>query len=367
MRFSLRWKRGGGHVAEFAPIELIVLGGRGYVASELLRLLAGHPRFRVVAATGRANIGASIEDVFPTLVGAHPGACFIAPADLPERLAAGSGPIALVSCLPHGVAAEEIGRVLAVAESSGRSVFLVDTSSDFRHDAETYSLVHGTAHPDLELLARFTCALPDVPGETPSGPIAHPGCFTTAVTLPLWPIAALGALRRVRVSAITGSSGSGREPSAATHHPERHGNVWAYRPLVHQHAPEMRTLLSQAAGSPIPVDFVPHSGPFVRGIHATIFAELAQPMSAAAVVEVIREGYRGNPFVAVGLAPPRLSHVVGTNRIAIGVAGGGDEVLVTSAIDNLGKGAAGGTLQWLNRVAGLEATTGLLAPALSVG
>jgi len=406
-----------------APIELFVLGGRGYVAAELLRFLAGHPRFRVAGATGRAEVGASLDAVFPTLAGAHPGARILASDALRDAIAAGEGPVAIVSCLPHGVAAPEIRAALAAAESAGRGALVVDTSSDFRFSPEEHARIHGASHSDPELAARFVSALPDVPGEIPAGLVAHPGCFTTSVTLPLWPLAAAGVLRRARVSAITGSSGSGREPSAATHHPERHGNLWAYKALVHPHQAEMRALLTRAApvrtgtgsasrtgtvsssrtgtgsgGTPpvpvpspaipasredddrprssatatnterreLPIDFVPHSGPFVRGIHATIFAELAEPLPADEVAARIAAFYAHTPFVAVGLAPPRLAHVAGTNRIAIGVAGSGSEVVITSVIDNLGKGAAGGALQWLNRLAGLEETMGLMAPALGV-
>jgi len=362
-----------GHPAgrEERPIDLFVLGGRGYVAGELLRLLVGHPGFRLVTASGRSEAGAPIDAAFPTLAGAYPGARIATGGEIVAAISAGEGPVAIVSCLPHGVAAGEIRAALSAAESAGRRALVVDTSSDFRHDPEGYARIHGVAHPDAGLLDRFVCALPDVPGPTPEGPVAHPGCFTTSVTLPLWPLAAAGVLRRARVSAITGSSGSGREPSAATHHPERHGNLWAYRPLAHPHQAEMRSLLSRAAGSGIPVDFVPHSGPFVRGIHATIFAELSEPMPADEVAARISTFYARSPFVAVGLSPPPLAHVAGTNRIAIGVAGSGGagetEVVIASAIDNLGKGAAGGALQWLNRLAGFEPSAGLMAPALGVG
>ena len=190
--------------------------------------------------------------------------------------------------------------------------------------------------------------------------IAHPGCFTSAVTLGCSPLHALHLVQpRVVVSAVTGSTGSGREPSATTHHPERHGNLRAYSPLKHRHEIEMRTLVGQQGKGPVEVLFVPHSGSFARGIHATIHARLLRPISTAELVERIAGFYQHTPFVSVTAAPPTLKEVVGTNRCRLGVVVRGLTLVVTSVIDNLVKGAAGGAVQWMNRLFGFDEDAGL--------
>jgi len=236
---------------------------------------------------------------------------------------------------------------------------VVDLSADFRHDAGTYAALYGGAHPHPDLLARFTCALPEL-SPTPEGPVAHPDCFTTATTLGAAPLVALGA-RTVHVSAITGSTGSGRGPKEGTHHPQRHANLWAYAPFAHRHAPEMTRLLGAE------VHFAPHSGPFARGTHATIFATLDRSVTAEEVRVAAPEVYVGSPFVTVLDGEPRLKDVVGTNRCHLGYAARGREVVAFAVIDNLLQGAAGGAVQWMNRLAGLPEDLGLQQVAIHWG
>jgi N-acetyl-gamma-glutamyl-phosphate reductase len=199
----------------------------------------------------------------------------------------------------------------------------------------------------------------------PSGGIAHPGCFTTAVTLSLWPLLSRGlAEPRFQVSAVTGSTGAGREPTAATHHPFRHANLRAYQALHHRHEPEMRRLLRGNLPRDPEIVFVPHSGPFARGIHVTAFARLRRSMTGAELREAVRAAYAGQPFVDVLEEPPALKDVVGTNRFAVHAEARGQDALLLGVLDNLVKGAAGGAIQWMNRALGLPETAGLTAPAL---
>jgi N-acetyl-gamma-glutamyl-phosphate reductase len=169
----------------------------------------------------------------------------------------------------------------------------------------------------------------------------------------------------VFASAVTGSSGSGRTPSATTHHPERHADLRAYSPLAHRHEPEMRSLLAAANGGREPdVQFVPHSGPFVRGIHATVRMTLREAASAEALARIASDAYAGGTFVRAGTTPPRLTDVVGTNRARLGIATRGRTLVVTSVIDNLVKGAAGGGILWLNRLLGWPDDRGLTLPGV---
>jgi N-acetyl-gamma-glutamyl-phosphate reductase len=181
------------------------------------------------------------------------------------------------------------------------------------------------------------------------------------VALAAWPFLRAGLVDDdVFASAVTGSSGSGRTPSEGTHHPARHGDLRAYGWLAHRHEPEMAMLLGAArAGDEPDVAFVPHSGPFVRGIHATVRMTLKSPETAAVLASVAAEAYAEAPFVAVRTTPPRLIDVVGTNRCELGVAARGRTLVVASVIDNLAKGAAGGGIQWMNRQFGLKDDCGL--------
>ncbi len=259
--------------------------------------------------------------------------------------------------------------MLAAAEASGSDLHVVDLSADFRFgDAAGYRAVYGAEHPAPERLGEFVCAVPEHHRGPAPRHAAHPGCFTTAAVLAAFPLFKLGlAESPVFVSAVTGSSGSGRAPGAGTHHPERRSAFHAYAPLAHRHEPEMRMLLAAGtAGAGPEVEFVPHSGPFVRGIHATVRVTLREPAEAAGLAAAVDAFYAASPFVSAGTAPARLNEVVGTNRCRLGVAVRGRTAVVTSVLDNLVKGAAGGGVQWMNRLFGLPEEAGLRLPGLGV-
>jgi N-acetyl-gamma-glutamyl-phosphate reductase common form len=167
----------------------------------------------------------------------------------------------------------------------------------------------------------------------------------------------------VFVSGVTGSTGSGRSPQAGTHHPERNSNLYAYKPLAHRHAPEMAGLTTAASGRDTTVRFVPHSGSFSRGIHVTVQAKALADVSEQQLRDVFIRAYENSPFVEIVEATPRLKNVVASNMCHIGVATDGDSIVVMSVIDNLVKGAAGGAVQWMNRLWDLPETAGLMAAA----
>ena len=163
----------------------------------------------------------------------------------------------------------------------------------------------------------------------------------------------------VFISGITGSTGSGKTPVAGTHHPERNSNLYAYKPLAHRHAPEVETLAEAASGRNTKVHFVPHSGPFARGIHVTLQAKAKAPVTEVQLRTVYADAYAAAPFVQVVEGTPRIKNVVASNQCHIGVATDGDTIVVMAAIDNLVKGAAGGAVQWMNRLWDLPETAGL--------
>lgn len=348
-----------------APVPVLVLGGTGYVSGELLRLLAGHPYLQPLAVLSESQAGESVESAFPHLTGSFPGLTFGSRADLP-RLIEGAGSLAVLSAAPHGAAAPLIDSVLELAESAGTAVKVVDLSADFRFaDGAAYEKVYGHPHGAPARLAQFSSAVPELMAEMPAGHVGHPGCFVTATLLAAVPLLKLGLVQsQISVVAVTGSTGAGRTPTATTHHPARRSNLFAYNPLKHRHEPEMRALALAASGVDAEIFFVPQAGPFARGIYATLQARLARPMDAEEVRHELAGFYAGSPFVDVLPEPPRLQDVVGTNRARLGVAASGAHLVVFSAIDNLVKGAAGGGIQWMNRLMGFPETAGLTTPGV---
>ncbi|MFL6259577.1 MAG: N-acetyl-gamma-glutamyl-phosphate reductase [Thermoanaerobaculia bacterium] len=347
------------------PVPAIVLGGTGYVAGELLRLLAGHPFLRPEAVLSDSQAGGTVEAAFPHLAGCYPGLAFSGREDL-ARLIGEHERAAILCAAPHGAAAPLLDEALSAAERAGSAVKVVDVSADFRFaEGDAYQAVYKHAHGAPDRLGEFRCALPEHLAETPAGHVGHPGCFVTATLLAAVPLLKLGLVEpRLSVVAVTGSTGAGRKPTDTTHHPARRSNLFAYSPLTHRHEPEMRALAAVASGVEAEIFFTPQSGPFARGIYATLQGRLLKPMETEEVRRALAGFYAGAPFVDVLADPPRLQDVVGTNRARLSAAVSGDHVVVFSAIDNLVKGAAGGAIQWMNRLLGFPETSGLMGPGL---
>jgi N-acetyl-gamma-glutamyl-phosphate reductase len=165
------------------------------------------------------------------------------------------------------------------------------------------------------------------------------------------------------VAGVTGSTGSGREPTEGTHHPLRHSDLYSYGALKHRHTPEIAGCALRATGRAAEFHFVPHSGPFARGIHVTVQARLKRPLPAAAVLESLASFYRSSPFVRVVPGAPRVKDVVASNYAHLSAVTDSSTLAVMCVIDNLTKGAAGGAVQWMNRLMGWDERTGLTAPA----
>ncbi|MGA1576656.1 MAG: N-acetyl-gamma-glutamyl-phosphate reductase [Steroidobacteraceae bacterium] len=340
-----------------------VLGGSGYVAGEAIRLILGHPQLQLAGVASDGQPGTPVELAFPHLAPRLDGQLFLSYEALAAQ-AAGHAHCGVISAAPHGASARLIASLLTQLGATTR-VSVVDLSADFRFaDPAAYELTYGHAHGAPDLQQAFTCAVPEHLPKAGTRHVAHPGCFSTAILLASVPLLALDLVEpQLWVSAVTGSTGSGRQPTEGTHHPRRHSDLYAYNPLAHRHTPEITALARAATGVTGEFAFVPHSGPFARGIHATVQARLRQPIDATALRNQLRDFYAGSAFVGVMEGCPRLKDVVASNYARLGVASDGRNLVVTSVIDNLVKGAAGGGLQWLNRLLGFEETAGLTAPA----
>ncbi|HEY6451015.1 MAG TPA: N-acetyl-gamma-glutamyl-phosphate reductase [Steroidobacteraceae bacterium] len=345
-------------------IPAVVLGGTGYVAGELLRLLAGHPHFELAGIMSEGHPGEPLAEAFPHLATAYPRTQF-QPLSQIEAIVSDAADTAIFCAAPHGAAATLIDALLRRAESAGRRPHVVDISADFRYSsASAYEAVYAHAHGAPDRIGSFVCALPEHLARAPTPHVAHPGCFATAVLLASVPLLKLGLTRgELFVSAVTGSTGSGRKPQEGTHHPARHSDLYAYGALAHRHTPEIRACAAAASGVEAHFAFVPHSGPFARGIHATVQASLRAPIESAQLRSSLREFYAASPFVRISDAPPHLKAVVASNYATLSAVSDGHTVAVLCVLDNLNKGAAGGAMQWMNRLYELPETAGLTAPA----
>jgi len=336
-----------------------VLGASGYAGAELLRYLSAHPSFEVVHVTGDRSAGMKVGEVFGHLPG-------LADLELagPDPSKVPDVDLAFLA-LPHGAAAEH-GRTLAA-----RGIAVVDFSADWRlKDASAYPVWYGQPHPHPDDLPSWVYGLPELHRGEIAGSrrIANPGCYPTAAILALAPLLKEGAISPVGivVDAITGVSGAGRKLETGYLFAEMDSSVKAYGAGTHRHTPEIEQELSSASSSDIVVTFVPHLAPMTRGLLATCYTKMSGSLDD--VRDVISVAYKAEPFVHVldGGMQPATKNVSGSNYALIGIAA--DErtktAIVTCAIDNLGKGAAGAAVQNANLIVGLEETTGLLGAAV---
>jgi N-acetyl-gamma-glutamyl-phosphate reductase len=347
-----------------AAVPTLVLGGSGYVAGELLRLALGHPRLAVAGVMSESQAGSPVAATFPHLRAAADGLAFESREAILDRL--GPGRMALLSAAPHGASAALLAGFIAIARDRGTELTVVDVSADFRFaSAGAYEAVYKHPHGAPQLLGEFVCAVPEHLAATGKPHVAHPGCFATAMLVAAVPLLKLGLVEPdLFATGITGSTGAGRSPIATTHHPERHSNLFAYQPLGHRHAPEVMALCEQATGTRPRLHFVPHSGPFARGIHMTVQARLKSAQSVDALRDALAGFYAGSGFVTVVDGMPKVKDVAGSNYCHVGVSAGDGTVAVMVVEDNLVKGAAGGAIQWLNRKLGFPEATGLTTPAV---
>jgi N-acetyl-gamma-glutamyl-phosphate reductase common form len=347
-----------------ARIPTVVLGGTGYVAGELLRLITGHPHLELAAAMSESQPGEPLAKAFPHLAAACGDTRFKSQAEV-QALVSSTSECAVFSAAPHGVSAALVDSLLQAAAQARTRPRVVDISADFRfRSAAEYESLYRHAHAAPARLPEFTCALPEQLRRLETPHVAHPGCFATATLLASVPLLALGLTPPVLfVTGVTGSTGAGRKPVAGTHHPLRHGDLYSYHPLTHRHAPEIAACARAATGVEAEFAFVPHSGPFARGIHVTVQAPLRTATDTPQALSALRAFYAGSPFVRVTDSPPRVKEVATTNYAHLSAAASGRTIAVMCVLDNLNKGAAGGAVQWMNRMFGLPETAGLAACA----
>lgn len=306
-------------------VRAVVVGASGYTGAETLRWLFGHPAVEVVGATAQKHAGKKLAELWPQFYG-H---------DLTLTAEIPSADVYFL-CLPHGEASKLAPTLQADC--------IIDLSGDHRLPEPLHTQHYGFAREG----GPWPYGLPEMGFDRMLGAthIANPGCFATALSLALLPLA--GKISgRIGAVGITGSTGSGATPSDTTHHPVRAENLRSYKVLGHQHVPEV-----EAAIGDIKLDFVPMSGPFRRGILVTY----TLPAVPARLWETF---YQSNPLVRVLKKPPELLHVLGSARADLGVIEGDGVTVVQCAIDNLCRGAGSQAVANLNLRMGWPYALGL--------
>ena len=336
-------------------INTAILGASGYTGAELLRLLAGHPGFRVAALTADRKAGQTMDAVFPHLAGLDlPTLVTIDQVDF-DRIDA------VFCCLPHGTTQSVIAGLPA-------RVKVCDLSADFRlADIESYAEWYGHPHQAPELQKTAVYGLTELARDAVRGArlVANPGCYPTCSQLPLIPLLKAGLIEAddIVIDALSGVSGAGRAAKEANLYTEVAEGVHPYGLGGHRHLPEIEQGLSAAAGRVVRVSFTPHLMPMNRGMLSTIHVRPAKGAGPAELRAALAEAYRDEPFVRVlgeGVVPA-TRHVRGSNLCLIGVfpdRAPGRATLV-SAIDNLVKGASGQALQNMNLMFGQPEGLGL--------
>ncbi|MBT3983886.1 MAG: N-acetyl-gamma-glutamyl-phosphate reductase [Bacteriovoracaceae bacterium] len=340
-------------------IKAALMGGSGYAAAELIKRLRNHPHVELVRVSSIDHVGKNVGQVHKCFGDRLP---YILEDISPKELVAGCDLVFLA--IPHKVS------YLKVPELLELGVKVIDYSGDYRiRDVAVYEQYYKTTHTNPENLEKFVYGLPELFKNEikEANYIANPGCFPTSVSLGLLPLAKNGLLKgKVRVIGPTGSSGSGVHASAGTHHPIRSRNLKSYKPLFHQHQPEMEQVLRSAGGENISVDFIPISAPLTRGILTNSIVDLPSSITDADIQKIYTDYYKDEPFIRL-VSPnglPETVNVAGTNFVEIGWSlkeeqCGSKSFAAVCAIDNLVKGATGQAIQNMNLMYGFDELAGL--------
>lgn len=313
-------------------INIGIIGGAGYTAGELIRILLTHPNANIQFIHSTSNAGNLVSDVHADLLG-----------DTAMRFTDSIDPTVdvLFLCMGHGKS-----KTFLATQNLPDTMSIIDLSRDFRLKAEDHNYIYGL--PELNKAAIQK-----------SSHIANCGCFATAIQLALLPLAKAHQLTvPVHVHALTGSTGAGQKPSATTHFSWRNNNISIYKAFNHQHLGEIRQSLEQLQPTfEQPIHFLPLRGDFTRGIFASAY--LQSSLSLEEATALYETYYQNEPFVHLTASNPNLKQVVQTNKCILHLEKHDDQLLIISMIDNLIKGASGQAVQNMNLMFGLEETTGL--------
>jgi len=334
--------------------KVAVLGATGFTGEKLVEILLSHPNVEIVYLSSRTEIPVPYSKLFPRFTGKTNLNC--EPIDV--KKATEKADILFLS-LPHTISMDFAPGVLA----QGKKV--IDLSADYRLDADIYEKYYKMSHKDTANLKKAAYGMPELFKKKieKASLIANPGCYPTSVILALYPLLKEGIIENKIISdSKSAITGAGRKAVIEYHYSNISNNIWAYKPFVHQHVPEMVEILKAATSASIDLLFTPQVIGVEAGIYSTIYVTFKKVASEEQISAVYAKYYKNCPFVRRMSSLPKLKDVVGTNFCDIGFAL--DEkkrnAVIASAIDNLIKGAAGQAVQNMNVMLGLDETTGLL-------
>ena len=318
-------------------ISIGIIGGSGYTAGELIRLLIHHSKVTIDFVYSTTNSGKPISSVHQDLLG---------DSNLVFTDAINPNVNLVFLCLGHGKS-----KAFLSENQFDKNTKIIDLGNDFRllNDAkfQDKTFIYGLPELNKSEIKSADC-------------IANPGCFATAIQLALLPLAAANELQNsIHINATTGSTGAGVQPSATTHNSWRNNNMSHYKAFEHQHLAEIHRNLSAIQKEfDQEVLLIPNRGDFTRGIFATIYTKTI--LSLESLVKIFEEFYKNQPFIVVTTSEINLKQVVQTNKCIISIEKKGDYVLITSIIDNLLKGASGQAIQNMNLMFGFDETEGIV-------
>lgn len=343
-------------------VKVGIIGATGYTGAELVRILSRHPGVDLVALTTQSYVGKQFWEVYPHLYGYAGLTC--GEMDIPRVI--GESDLVFIA-LPHGHAMP----VAVEAKNKGKKV--IDLGADFRlKDYTVYEEWYKVGHTARELLDEAVYGLPELYREKikEAWLVANPGCYPTSAILALAPLLQKGLVDTgtIVIDSKSGVSGAGRGLSITTHFCEANENFRAYSVGSHRHTPEIEQELGRLSGECFAVSFTPHLLPITRGILSTVYAKLCGNIDQKEAVELYREYYQGEGFVRVlpEGALPQTKWVSGTNHCDLGITVDPrtGRVVLTSAIDNVVKGASGQAVQNMNLMCGFAEETALAGPGL---
>jgi N-acetyl-gamma-glutamyl-phosphate reductase len=334
-------------VAATQRLRAAVAGSTGYIGMQCVTMLAAHPNVDLVTVLGHSTAGRRYSEAVPG-----------SDVDIVVGDGLDPGDVDIVfAALPHTVAA---GQAQAWLDAGA---VVVDMSADFRlADAAEYQRWYGVTHPAPQLFERAVYGLVEMERDRLRGSdlIAAPGCYPTAALIATLPALRSGLVEpRVIVDAKSGVSGAGRSPSLSVHFAEANESVRAYGVAGHRHRAEMLSQMRSASAADVSLTFVPHLVPMTRGLLATVYLRIGDGVDAEAVTALYRDLCCSEPFLRYAESPPPTKSVLGSNVAALNCTVQGDTLVVTAAIDNLVKGAAGQGIQAMNVRFGFAETAGL--------
>jgi N-acetyl-gamma-glutamyl-phosphate reductase len=337
-------------------VKVAILGGSGYTAWELIKILLRHPGVQIEAVTSRQEGTPLVTELHPSLTGRIDLRCEPLDADGLKR----RGVRCAFGCLPHGASMSTLPALLE------RGIRVIDLSADYRlRDPKVYAEWYGEEHHDPRNLARAVYGLPEIYGDRINSDtqlLANPGCYPQGAILGLAPLMAGGHVepRGIVVDSKSGISGGGRTPKLPFHFPECNESVAAYNVGKHRHTPEIEQALTDVAGAAVEVIFTPHLIPMDRGIFTTIYATPTRHLTESELLELFRNYYGSAPFVRVREGLPATKDTWGTNFLDVAVRLVRGKVVVLTCEDNLVRGASGVAVQNFNRMFGYDERTALL-------